>query len=117
MRNSKVNDEKEWAPGPLKKTENNSTEKYIINCSNSNENLIKLQSYESWEVLLDAAKIRQHQAVLEKASVVPENEVPDTLYHSRCRSIFTLKDTLKRIQEQEKVWCTSLSKPTGCRCN
>ena len=109
MEKLKTNDEEEWTPGPSKQKENRSAEKYIIHCSNSNENLRRLQSYESWKVLLDAAKIRKHQAVPEKASTVSENKVPDILHHRRCRSIFTLKDTLQRIQEQEKVCCTSLS--------
>ena len=112
MRESKANDEEKRASCPSKKIENSSTEKCFIHCSKSNENLTKLQSYKSWKVLLDAAKIRQHQAVLEKAPPVPENAL-DILYHRKCRSIFTLKDILKQIQEQEKVWCTSLNYPGG----
>ena len=109
MEKSNTNGKEEWAPGPSKQKENRSAEKWIVHCSHSNENLIRLQSYKSWKVLLDAAKIRKHQAFLEKASTVLENEVPDILHHRRCRSIFTLKDMLKRIQEQEKACCTSLS--------
>ena len=61
-RKSKANDEEEWAPGPLKKIENSSTKKCIMHCSSSNKNLTRVQLCESWRVLLDAAKIRQHQA-------------------------------------------------------
>ena len=67
MRKSKANEEEEWTPGSLKKMENRSTEKLILPCSNRNENLTRLQSYESWKVLLAAAKIWKHQAVLETA--------------------------------------------------
>ena len=34
-------------------------------------------------MLLDAAKIWQHEAVLKKVSAVPENERPDILDHYR----------------------------------
>ena len=104
-RKSKANDEEECSPGSLNKIENHSTEKYIMHCSNSNENLTRLQLCKPWRVLLDFAKIRQHQA----ASTVSEKEMPDILYHRKCGIIFTLKNTLKRIQEQEEVWYTFLS--------
>ena len=42
-----------------------------MHCSSSNENLTRLQLCESWRVLVDAAKIRQHQA----ASTVSEKKV------------------------------------------
>ena len=46
-RKSKANDEEECSPGSLNKIENHSTEKYIMHCSNSNENLTRLQLLKS----------------------------------------------------------------------
>ena len=101
MRKSKANNGEEWVPGALKKSESHTAEKCIIHCSDSNEKLSRLQLYESWKVLLDAAKTRKYQPLLEKALTVSENEMPNIVYHRRCRSIFTLKDTLKRIQNAQ----------------
>ena len=87
---------------PQKKT-SSSGKSCIIHCSDSKETLTKLQSHDSWKVLLKAAQIRKYQPILELVENLSEDEVPNILYHRRCRSIFTLKSTLDQIQEQEKV--------------
>ena len=91
---------------PQKKTKERSSssgKSCIIHCSDSKETLTKLQSHDSWKVLLKAAQIRKHQPILDMVENLSEDEVPNILYHRRCRSIFTLKSTLDQIQEQEKV--------------
>ena len=60
-------------------------------------------SVHSWKVLLKAATIRQHEAVLMVASALPEGVIPDIKYPQRRSSIFTMKKLLNIIKENEKV--------------
>ena len=67
--------------------------------TDSDDQLISSQSYESWLTLFEAAKIRKFTSVLDVAQNLEEPEVPSTFYHRKCRSIFTMKrdkETIKR---------------------
>jgi len=57
--------------------------------------LIPPNSFQSWTSLLEAAKARNYQPVLEVAKTVSEHEVPQIVYHRFCRTVFTAN--LKRI--------------------
>ena len=61
-------------------------------------NLESLTKFESQKTLLDAAKKRKHQKLLEVASKLEESEVPKPSYHKTCRSMFTLKRDLEKLQ-------------------
>ena len=57
----------------------------------------------SWLALLEAAKVRNHQLVLDVAKTVDENRIPNIVYHRKCRSLFTMKrdlETIKRKREE-----------------
>ena len=79
------------------------SENCIIQCTNASDNMVTLHSVNSWEVLLKATTIRQHEAVLKVASSLPDGAIPNIKYHWKCRSIFTMKKRLNNIKEKEKV--------------
>ena len=60
--------------------------------------LVALSSLESWKTFLEAAKKRNHAFILEIASKSPDNEIPKLQYHKACRSMFTLKRDLEKIE-------------------
>ena len=63
------------------------------------EHLVNPKDYDSWQTLLEAAKVRNHTPILDIAKDLRENDVPTIHYHRKCRSLFTMKrelDTLKR---------------------
>ena len=60
--------------------------------------LVSLTTFESWKTLLDAGKKRKHQKPLEVASKLEESEVPKLSYDKNCRSMFTLKRDLEKLQ-------------------
>ena len=95
-------DDEEWVHGPTK-SKSKSSGNCIIHCTDASDNLVSLQSIDSWEVLLKAASIRQHEAVLKVASSLPEGVMPNIQYHRKCRSTFTMKKLLKNIKEKGKV--------------
>ena len=95
----------EWVPGPVT-IKSKSSGSCIIHCTDANDNLVSLQSIESWEVLLNAARIRKHEVVLNVASSLAEGVIPDIKYHRKCRSTFTMKKLLNNIKEKEKVHIT-----------
>lgn len=59
-------------------------------------------SYDSWCTLLEAARIRNYDPVLEIEKTLAENEVPSIVYHRYCRSIFTLKRSLETLKEKKE---------------
>ena len=63
----------------------------ISHCSNSVENLSKLDSLSSWKTLVNAARIRIFEPILSILEEVEPDTVPDIWYHRKCRSIFTMK--------------------------
>ena len=46
-----------------------------------NERLTAPQNYDSWPSLLEAAKVRKHEALLDLARNEKEGEVPPVYYH------------------------------------
>ena len=67
------------------------------------EHLVSPKDISSWSALLEAAKVRNHQPVLDVAKTVDENHLPNIVYHQKCRSLFTMKrdlETIKRKREE-----------------
>ena len=94
-----MSDSDEWTSSE-KKYENAS--QGIIHFCDAKEKLTSEQSLESWKVLVDADRIRNHHAILHLAeTVLGKDEYPNTLYHRRCRSIFTHNKSLDQIGHQK----------------
>lgn len=73
----------------------------VIHCSDeTSDNLVSLQSLDSWKSLLRAAEIRQHVPTLELVRGLAEGEIPPVQYHRKCRSIFTMKKLLDSITKR-----------------
>ena len=53
------------------------------------------ETLESWNVILRAAEIRNHKAVLNVAKEIDSSTVQDITYHRLCHSIFILKKRYK----------------------
>src|SRR6218665_2035881 len=60
-------------------------------------NLKTPRDLESWQTLLNAARIRKCSEVLELAANTSHDVVPNIYYHSQCRKIFTMKCLLEGI--------------------
>ncbi len=70
----------------------------IIHCSDDDSDaLVSTQDLDSWNTLLRAAEIRQHDPVLEAAKGLEEGGIPHIHYHRKCRSLFTMKKSLDSI--------------------
>ncbi|KAG0716309.1 hypothetical protein GWK47_009996 [Chionoecetes opilio] len=70
----------------------------IIHCSDDDSDaLVSPQDLDSWNTLLRAAEIRQHDPVLEAAKGLEEGGIPHIHYHRKCRSLFTMKKSLDSI--------------------
>ena len=65
----------------------------------SNAPLISPKDIPSWKTLLNAAQVRQHKPLLDIAKELPEETIPQILYHRQCRSRFTLKRDLLLLQK------------------
>lgn len=76
------------------------------------DHLTSPQTYASWQTLLDAAKIRSHDPIVDIAKTQVEKEVPKIYYHRKCRSIFTIKRNLETIMKRKAS--ESLSDDTAC---
>ena len=59
--------------------------------------LVSPQTCESWQTLIEAAKIRCHDPIIDIAKYQVEKKVPKMYYHRKCRSTFTLKKDLETI--------------------
>lgn len=53
---------------------------------------------DSWNTLLRAARLRQHQAILTVAENLREGELPQIPYHLKCRKLFTMKRDLDKLE-------------------
>ena len=70
----------------------------IIHCTYStNESLITLQKFSTWKVLLNAAKIRNHERILKQAEELKEEEVPVLQYHRQYYQQFIHKSSLNAL--------------------
>ena len=54
--------DEEWVPGPKLKG-NSTSDGCIIHWTHASDDLVSIQSIESWNTLLNSATIRHHQAV------------------------------------------------------
>ena len=94
-------DDDEWEVSPRAKS---SCEACIIHCTKSTEKLTQLVSIESWKSLLNTARIRQHQSILEIVARTKEGYVPHLQYHRKCRNLFAKKGMLDRITKKRQVY-------------
>lgn len=88
-------------------------------CDKEDERLVSPKDINSWLALLEAAKVRKHQPVLDVAKTVDENHIPNVEYHRKCRSLFTMKrdlETLKRKREETVDDDSSETTPTKRQC-
>eukprot|EP00745_Piridium_sociabile_P027749 TRINITY_DN44663_c0_g1_i3.p1 TRINITY_DN44663_c0_g1~~TRINITY_DN44663_c0_g1_i3.p1 ORF type:complete len:1606 (-),score=395.32 TRINITY_DN44663_c0_g1_i3:590-5317(-) len=75
----------------------------IIHCSNDEtDKLTSPESVDSWKTVLNAAEIRKHGPILEIAKGLHEDEIPQIQYHRKCRSIFTMKKLLQKLQASKE---------------
>lgn len=104
----KIDDDEDWVPeGKRKKPPNKKTDKYsgencFIHMIDTDENLTKLPSHESWEKLLHAARIRGDEKVLQlesSSSTSDAKEYPTIFYHLSCRHSYTHKKSLETISK------------------
>ena len=66
----------------------------------SNTDLVSPKDEESWRTLVRVAVIRKHQPLLVIVETVSEGGIPEIYYHSKCRSIFTMKKLLEKISQE-----------------
>ena len=73
----------------------------IIHCTDDNTKLISPNSLDSWKTLQKAAEIRKHEDIL--SIEVADDQIPNGIfYHRKCRSMFTHKHDLDRIERSQK---------------
>ena len=64
------------------------------------EHLVELKDQASWETLLNAAKIRKFEPLIELAKNLGQSGIPAIKYHRKCRSLFTLKRDLQKLNSE-----------------
>ncbi len=90
----------------------------IICASNSSEkedHLAMVKTFNSWQTLYEAARVRIHASILEVAKQLLEKEIPNIRYHRKCRSLFTIKrdlETMKRKASEGLIEDTDPSSPS-----
>ena len=62
--------------------------------------LVTPANHQSWLTLLEAARIRNHTGLLNKAKTLVEGETPSIFYHRKCRSLFTIKQDLQALKRK-----------------
>ena len=95
-----------YIDSPTKKARKEPMETCIIHMSSAqNDPQIRtmVKNSQSWDPLLDAAKIRNFIPILDLAAGCQPGEIPDVKYHKNCRSMFVMKKNLERIQNQQSV--------------
>lgn len=85
-------------------------------CDKEEEHLVSPKDISSWLALLEAAKVRNHQAVLDVAKTVEENHIPNIAYHRKCRSLFTMKRDLESIKQKREEPVDEDANPTKRQC-
>ena len=74
------------------------------------EHLVELKDRASWETFLNAAKIRKFKTVIEIGKNLGESDIPAVKYHQKCRSLFTLKRDLQKLNsENDKTFLPTTS--------
>ena len=79
----------------------------------SDDRLVTLQTYELWQTLHEAAKIRIYTPIMELDKQLGDKEIPRIHYHLKYRSVFTMKRDLETMMKR-KANEKSLSGDTGC---
>ena len=69
--------------------------------------IVKLKDFSSWETLLNAARIHNHQPILELAQTLEPDTIPNLTYHAKCRKLFTMKKTLESVNKRKSDDVTS----------
>ena len=77
----------------------------MIYCTNSTDALVTLESMESWKKMLNAVCIRNYQRHLEPSQEDHGSKVPFRQLHRTCRSVFTMKRDLEKLQKSQKQVC------------
>ena len=72
----------------------------MIHCTNSTT-LVTLESMESLKTLLHAARIRNHQRILEASKDHDGKGIPFVQHHRNCWSVFTMKRDLEKIEKSK----------------
>ena len=85
-------------------------------CDKEEKHLVSPKEISSWLALLEAAKVQSHQAVLDVAKTVNENQIPSIAYHRKCRSLFTMKRDLESIKRKREESVDEESNPTKRQC-
>ena len=80
------------------------------------EPLISPQTIQSWNTLLDAARIRNHTPILDLAKSMTGEQVPRVFYHRRCRSVFTMKKDLETCKRKAES-CQDVNDSTAEACS
>ena len=70
--------------------------------SSTNESLITLQKFSTWEVLLNSAKIRNHERISKQAEELKEEEILVLQYHRQCYLQFTHKSSLNVLTKKHE---------------
>uniref|UniRef100_UPI0035900444 uncharacterized protein n=1 Tax=Myxine glutinosa TaxID=7769 RepID=UPI0035900444 len=75
----------------------------IIHVSNEDlhSNLTSPRDFESWSVLLRAARLKKHKPLLMVAEDLEDDTIPPVHYHLKCRKLFTLKRDLEKLEERD----------------
>ena len=63
--------------------------------------LVSPQTYESWQTLLEAAKIRNHNLIMDAAKQLGDKELPKIYYH-RNVGVFYYEERLGSSDEEKK---------------
>ena len=75
-----------------------------------------LGSFDSWQTILSAARIQNYPRVLQLSEQVPSGGFPCMKFHKQCRSMFTMKRDLNKIQqERDSLSSQQESSPSDCR--
>jgi len=89
---------------------------HYATCDKEEEHLVSPKDISSWLALLEAAKARNHQPVLDVAITVEENHIPNIAYHRKCRSLFTMKRDLESIKQKREESVDEDANPTKRQC-
>jgi len=89
---------------------------HYATCDKEEEHLVSPKDISSWLALLEAAKARNHQPVLDVAITVEENHIPNIADHRKCRSLFTMKRDLESIKQKREESVDEDANPTKRQC-
>lgn len=94
----------------------NTERKCIIHQSTNNFEegpLVSPQTYASWSTLVKAAQVSSHTPILQLTKDLGENETPQTYYHRKCRSLFTMKTDITALKRKAEDKLGDVTKESG----